>query len=299
MDRIDRPVLDRQKIDPDFDIKTTQGKIALELNGYSRRIGDRTLFDNVTLHLAYGDRVGFIGANGTGKSTLFRDIVSTAAWDNHTLRIGPRTKIGYYAQEHDTLDFDKTLLEEIRLAGDLSRDAAFSVLSRYLFGWTDMDKRIGDLSGGEKSRVQLAKLTVQDVNFLLMDEPTNHLDVQSRERVEEALEVFEGTIFVISHDRYFLDRIVDRIVEIDPPKLAEFAGDFSAYWENRNALNRDPHDDGSPDIEKEIDTLEHEKQRLEESLAEAYRKATYKKGDRISREIKRIDRRVEGLYKQL
>jgi ATP-binding cassette subfamily F protein 3 len=160
VDRIDRPVLDRQKIDPNFDIKTAQGRIALELNDYSRRIGDRTLFEAVTLHLAYGDRVGFIGANGTGKSTLFRDIVDTASWDNRALRIGPRTKIGYYAQEHDTLDFDKTVLDEIRLAGNMSRDAAYSVLSRYLFGWTDIDKRIGDLSGGEKSRVQLARLAV-------------------------------------------------------------------------------------------------------------------------------------------
>ena len=299
VERIDQPTLDRQKIEPDFEIKTTQGKIALELNAYSRRMGDRTLFDNVTLHLAYGDRVGFIGGNGTGKSTLFRDIVSTASWDNRTLRIGPRTKIGYYAQEHDTLDFNKTVLDEIRLAGNLSRDVAFCVLSRYLFSWTDVDKRIGDLSGGEKSRVQLAKLTVQDVNFLLMDEPTNHLDVQSRERVEEALEAFEGTIFVISHDRYFLDRIVDRIVEIDTPSLVEFAGNFTTYWEARRSLSRKQSDEATPDIEKEIDLLEREKQKLEESLADAYRKAAYKKGDRVSREIKRVDGRIEDLYNQL
>jgi ATP-binding cassette subfamily F protein 3 len=195
-------------------------------------------------------------------------------------------------------------LNEIRLAGNLSRDAAFAVLSRYVFSWTDVEKRIGDLSGGEKSRVQLAKLAVQDVNFLLMDEPTNHLDVQSRERVEEALEAFVGTLFVISHDRYFLDRIVDRIVEIETPDLAEFSGNFSLYWEDRRTRSQPdvagkPDQENALDLEKEIDTLEREKQKLEDSLAEAYRQSAYKKGDRISRDIKRVDSRIEALYGQL
>ena len=195
-------------------------------------------------------------------------------------------------------------MNEIRFAGDLSRDAACAVLSRYVFSWTDAEKRIGDLSGGEKSRVQLAKLAVQDVNFLLMDEPTNHLDVQSRERVEEALEAFEGTLFVISHDRYFLDRIVDRIVEIETPDLTEFSGNFSLYWENRREKSHSAQggttaQEAAPDLEKEIDTLEREKQKLEESLAEAYRQSAYKKGDRISRDIKRVDSRIEALYGQL
>jgi ATP-binding cassette, subfamily F, member 3 len=299
MEKIDQPVLDGDRINPDFDVQTEQGRIALELNDYSRQIGDRTLFEAVTLHLAYGDRVGFIGANGTGKSTLFRDIVDTADWGNRTLRIGPRTNIGYYAQEHDTLDFSKTVLEEIRLTGGLSRDEAQVVLGRYLFGRREVDKVIGTLSGGEKSRVQLAKLAVQDVNFLLMDEPTNHLDIPSRERIEEGLESFAGTLFVISHDRYFLDRIVDRIVEIDTPGITEFAGNFSAYWEDRRTIGHETNDSVSPDIEHEIDKLEREKQKLEATLAEAYRNAAYKKGDRISREIKRVDRRIEGLYGQL
>jgi ATP-binding cassette subfamily F protein 3 len=219
MDRIDRPGLDRGKIDPSFDFADRTGKIALELKKYSKRFGDKVLFEDVDLSLTFGDRVGLLGANGTGKSTLFKEIMADGAWDNSVIRVGPRTKIGYYSQEHETLEFSRTILEEIPWESGLTKDQGFTALSRFLFDWEDLDKRIGTLSGGEKSRVQLAKLMVADVNFLLMDEPTNHLDIPSREQVEEALDDFEGTMLVISHDRYFLDRIVSRVVEISNPDL--------------------------------------------------------------------------------
>ncbi len=307
MDKIDRPTLDGGKIDPRFTIDQRQGRIALEIRnctvGYP---GQAPLLDRVGLDLAYGDRVALIGANGTGKSTLFKRIVTEAAWENTTLRIGPRTRVGYYAQEHETLNFDRSVLEEIQLAGNFSRDSAFTVLSRFLFEWRDMDRKISELSGGEKSRVQLAKLSVMNVNLLLLDEPTNHLDVHARERVEEALEAFERTLFVISHDRYFLDRIVDRIVEIQPPHFVEFAGNFSAYWE-RHRTDRPGQDrqlpsdvDGRTDeVERQVDALEAERLILESQLVEAFRKANYRRGEQLSRKVRLIEERIDSLVAQI
>ena len=316
MDKIDRPDLDRRRIDPRFGFNSRSGKIALELNRYAKTFGDRTLFRDVVLHLSFGDRVGLLGANGSGKTTLFKDILEHGAWENPVLRIGPRTKIGYYAQEHETLHLQHTILEEVCRSGGLTRDQGFSALSKFLFGWEDMDKKIRTLSGGEKSRVQLAKLMVSDANFLLLDEPTNHLDIQSREQVEEALEAFEGTILVISHDRYFLDRIVDRIVEVQNPNLAEYPGNFTAFWEKRRAERRDgpqerrkrvvtrkgkrapaPSVPTDPDrIEEQIDGLETQKLRVEQALAEAYRRADYKRGEKLTRDLRRLEDRIERLY---
>lgn len=318
MDKIDRPDLDRKHIDLRFGFEERNGRIALELRGYSRAFGDRVLFQDVGLHLSFGDRVGLLGANGTGKTTLFKDIVEQAGWDHPILRVGPRTRIGYYAQEHETLNFDRSILEEMRWNG-LSAEAAFKVLSRFLFRWEDMDKRIGSLSGGEKSRVQLARLMVSDADLLLLDEPTNHLDIHSREQVEETLEEFEGTLLVISHDRYFLDRIVDRIVEIRNPHLMEYPGNFSYFWERKQAermagtqtrkkqpvaRRRERAAERlaaaeSEQIEKKIEGLEAEKLKLEQALAAAYRDRDFKRGEKVSQRLRRLEGQIEQLYKVL
>ncbi|MSS70255.1 MAG: ABC transporter ATP-binding protein [Candidatus Latescibacteria bacterium] len=315
MDKIDRPDLDRRGIDPAFGFEAQSGRIALELRGYSRAFGDRVLFQGVDLRLSFGDRVGLLGGNGTGKTTLFKDIIEQAAWDHPVLRIGPRTRIGYYAQEHETLPFDRSILEALRWDTGLSEGAAFKVLSRFLFRWEDMGKRISSLSGGEKSRVQLARLMVSDANLLLLDEPTNHLDIHSREQVEEALEEFEGTLLVISHDRYFLDRIVDHIVEIRNPHLMEYPGNFSYFWEKRRAEQRSQAQtrkkqpvarrqerspaEKSEQVEKKIEELEAEKLKLEQALAAAYRDRDFKRGEKVSQGLRRLEDQIEQLYEIL
>jgi ATP-binding cassette subfamily F protein 3 len=306
MEKIERPDLDRRRIDPTFGFEAQSGRIALELRGYARAFGDRVLFQDVDLRLSFGDRVGLLGANGTGKTTLFKDILAEAAWDHPVLRVGPRVRVGHYAQEHETLNFDRTILEEMRYETGLSAERAFSVLSRFLFGHEDMDKRIGSLSGGEKSRVQLAKLMVSDANFLLLDEPTNHLDIHSREQVEEALEEFEGTILVIS---------LDRIVEIRNPHLMEYPGNFSYFWEKKRAERRAgaqtskkqpvarrperPPAAKSEQVEKKIEELEAEKLKLEQALAAAYRERDFKRGEKVSQRLKRVEDQIEQLYETL
>ena len=305
MDKIDKPVMDRRRIDPAFASGSKSGKIALQLRRYHRQVGDRTLFEGVEFLLQSGDRAGFIGANGTGKSTLFKDVVAQAAWDHPVLRIGPRIKLGYYAQEHETLDENRTIIEEVCLAGNLTREQGFGVLARFLFGWNEIDKKVKSLSGGEKSRVQLAKLMISGANFLLLDEPTNHLDIPSREQVETALETFEGTLLIISHDRYFLDKISDRIVEVANLGLVDHPGNFSDFWtqkqmEKQNNLQvREEVSDQMGEIESKIEELESEKLRLERAMETAFAKRDFKRGDQCSKQLRQLERQIVELYEEL
>lgn len=295
MEKIDRPVLDRRRIDPSFVPGQGSGKIALELRGYHREVGGRTLFEQVDFLLQSGQRAGLLGANGTGKSTLFKDVVAHAAWDHPVIRIGPRIRLGYYAQEHETLNPAHTILEEVCRVGNLNRDQGFAALSKFLFGWGDLDKQVGDLSGGEKSRVQLAKLMVSGANLLLLDEPTNHLDIASREEVEAALDAFEGTLLVISHDRYFLDKIAERIVEVEDMDLVVHAGNFSDFWAQRQAIGEGP----EGEVVERIEVLEAEKMRLEQALGAAFDARNFKRGERCSRKLRQVEQQIEALYEAL
>ncbi len=226
---------------------------------------------------------------------LFKDIVAEAAWEHPTMRIGPRIQLGYYAQEHETLNDNRTILEEICLSGELNRDRGFGVLSRFLFGWRDLDKKVGNLSGGEKSRIQLACLMVSGANLLLLDEPTNHLDIASREQVEDALEDFDGTLIVISHDRYFLDKIAERVIEVRDLNLESHAGNFSDFWAKWRS-GKTPDGEINAEVEKQIEALEDEKLRMERGMASAFEKRDFKRGDRLGRRLRLVEQQIEDLY---
>jgi ATP-binding cassette subfamily F protein 3 len=145
------------------------------------------------------------------------------------IKIGPSVKIGHYAQEHETLDFNQTVINSVRLAGNMSEGRAVSLLTRYLFTYQQATQRIRSLSGGERSRLQLALLVLSGANFLLLDEPTNNLDIASAEVLENALNDFNGTVLVISHDRYFLDQTVSRIFALEDGTITEYIGGYSDY----------------------------------------------------------------------
>jgi ATP-binding cassette subfamily F protein 3 len=239
MDRVEKPVLERRRM-------------GLELNGWrgSQKVLEIVDLDKVfpassevddeqivlaglNLLLWHGERVGLLGPNGAGKSVLFRCILG---WDELTgglIKIGPSVRIGYYAQEHETLDPAMTLIDQLRQVRPMYEEQAVQHLGRFLYPYEMVRNRVGDLSGGEQSRLQLAMLMLSDANFLLLDEPTNNLDLPSSEVLENALDEFEGTVLVISHDRYFLDRVVDRIVELEDGALTEYPGDYSYYAEQK------------------------------------------------------------------
>ncbi len=173
--------------------------------------------------------MGLVGPNGAGKSVLFRLILGKDAPTSGQIKIGPSVIVGYYAQQHETLDYDRTLIDTIRRTGEMNESTAVSILGRFMFNYQQARGPVANLSGGERSRMQMALLMLSGANFLLLDEPTNNLDIPSAEVLEDALVEFEGTVLVISHDRYFLDRVVERIVELDDGSLAEFLGNYSDY----------------------------------------------------------------------
>ncbi len=184
-----------------------------------------------------GERVGLVGPNGAGKSLLVRLILGQEKSTAGSIQIGPSVEIGYYAQEHETLDPKQTLIDIVRRAAPLSEQAAVSFLGRFLFTYDQARGVVANLSGGERSRMQMALLMLSGPNFLLLDEPTNNLDIPSAEVLENALEEFEGTVLVSSHDRYFLDRVVTAILELEAGRLTRYEGDYSDYVATKSAKN--------------------------------------------------------------
>jgi ATP-binding cassette subfamily F protein 3 len=228
MDKVEKPVLERRKMD--FQINGWRGSNkVLELAGVSKSFGDKRIFADLNEIIWHGERVGLIGANGAGKSVLMRMILGQEQPGAGEIKIGPSVVIGHYAQEHETLDFNQTAQDAVRYAGEMSESKATAFLLRYLFTYKQVSQKIGELSGGERSRLQLALLVLSGANFLLLDEPTNNLDIASAEVLELALEDFVGTVLVISHDRYFLDRTVERLLVIEDGRLVEYQGGYSDY----------------------------------------------------------------------
>jgi ATP-binding cassette subfamily F protein 3 len=181
-----------------------------------------------------GERVGLIGPNGSGKSTMIKLLVGMEPASGGQSKLGHGVNLGYYDQFQSSLKPEHTAMEEIwsLLPGE-GQQSVRGMGGRFLFSGTDIEKKVSSLSGGEKARLMLCKLMIQGPNFLVMDEPTNHLDIQSREVIEEALDEFEGTLLVVSHDRYFLDREVEQIWEIDGGKIQRFEGNYSEYLEQK------------------------------------------------------------------
>jgi len=233
MEKIEKPVTDRRRIDLGQLNGWRGSNKVLELDGVSKSFGERCIFKKLDETIWHGERVGLIGPNGSGKSVFLRMLLRQEEPDHGEIKIGPSVSIGYYAQEHETLDFDQTLIDAVRYAGGMSESNAVAYLLRYLFTYQQITQKIGDLSGGERSRLQLALLVLSSANFLLLDEPTNNLDIASAEVLEAALEDFVGTVLVISHDRYFLDRTVERLLAIENGELVEYLGGYSDYLEKQ------------------------------------------------------------------
>ena len=213
-----------------LDAEGNRADIAIDIRDYSKRVpGGRTLFDSANLTVTGGERVGLVGANGSGKTTLIRDIVENGSWDSDHLRVNPSARIGYLAQHPAGYERSETVLDQFHRWTSLPLPRARAMLDRYLFSARDVEKPLRALSGGERNRLELARLVAGRADLLLLDEPTNHLDIPSREAIEDALLAFEGTVLLVSHDRYLLDSVCTRIVAIEGGQLVDYPGGFSEY----------------------------------------------------------------------
>jgi ATP-binding cassette subfamily F protein 3 len=235
MEKFDKPTLERRRMGLALDGWRGSQKV-LEIVDLEKAFddganGDDPVLWGIDLQVWHGERVGLLGPNGAGKSVLLRCILGLEPPTGGVIKLGPSVKTGYYAQEHETLDPARTLIQEIRQVKPMYEQDAVAFLGQFLFTYRMARGQVGDLSGGERSRLQLAKLMLSGANFLLLDEPTNNLDLPSCEVLEQVLDDFEGTVLVISHDRYFLDRTVDRILELDQGTIKEYLGDYTFYRE--------------------------------------------------------------------
>ena len=225
----------QQKINLSLNTSQRAGDRVLQVRELSKSFGPRKLWEDVTVEISRGDRIGIIGHNGTGKTTLLKVLMSLEPCDAGVVKWGANLSIGYYDQRLDMLKPHHTLMQAVQDGRSITDKAAREILALMLFGNDDLEKQIELLSGGEKARVRIAQLLVDKPNVLVLDEPTNHLDIASREALESALGGFEGTIVCVSHDRYFLDQVVERLWVIEPPNLIDYDGSYSAWTEKVKA----------------------------------------------------------------
>jgi ATP-binding cassette subfamily F protein 3 len=244
LDRMERIETDAaaRRIHFQFPQPPRTGRLVGGLSGVHKAYGDNVVYAGVDFQVERGERVALVGVNGAGKSTLLKMMAGALAFDSGERMLGANVEVQYYAQHQlDALDPTRTVLEELEMAApEASITRLRTILGSFLFSGDTVDKKVSVLSGGEKARLALAKMLARPAALLCMDEPTNHLDLASKEILEEALAGFTGTIVFISHDRYFINRIATRVVEVDHGRLTTYLGSYDDYLTHKSATPEQP-----------------------------------------------------------
>lgn len=239
IERMEKPTDENTDIHIALEPNVLSGNDVLRVEDLAKAYPSAALFSDISFEIKRGERVALIGNNGTGKTTILKIVNGLVEADEGSVTLGSNVHIGYYDQEHQLLHMEKTIFEEISDDyPELNNTRIRNVLAAFLFTEDDVFKRIGDLSGGERGRVSLAKLMLSDANFLILDEPTNHLDITSKEILENALNQYAGTVFFVSHDRYFINQTATRILELTGETIVNYIGNYDYYLEKHEELTR-------------------------------------------------------------
>lgn len=238
MDRISKPSFEKQNMKLSFKAAEQSGNETVKAAGLSKSFGEKAIFNEADLLIQYGERVALIGSNGSGKTTFLRMLLKEEDIDNGTVELGASVKLAYLPQNIIFDNEELTVLEYFREDVSILEGKAREYLSKFMFFGSTVFKKVRHLSGGERIRLKLSKLLYGDINLLILDEPTNHLDIDSIETLEEALEDFKGTIFFISHDRYFINKISERVIAIEDYGFKTYLGNYDYYKGKRAELEQ-------------------------------------------------------------
>lgn len=292
IDVLDKPEAYRKKARIEFNPSVTSGNDVLQLRDISMGYGERILFKDLNLDIYRGEKVALIGANGIGKSTLFKIIMNEIAPLSGNIKFGTNVNVSYFHQEQKTLTLDNTIIDEIWEDNKhLTQTDLRSMLGAFLFEGEEVFKKISTLSGGERARVAILKLILSNANLLLLDEPTNHLDIDSKEVLEEALSGYTGTIFTISHDRYFLNTVVDKVLVLDENGITEYLGNYDYYIEKKKQVQEM---NNVEVIEEKTKTQLKEEKKKEREQREAEKKNRVKRQN-IEKEIEETEAKIEEM----
>ena len=289
---LDKPESYRKKAKIEFNPTITSGNDVLKLRNVSMGYGERILFKDLNLDIYRGEKVALIGANGIGKSTLFKIIMKELTPYSGEIKFGTNVNVSYFHQEQKTLDLNNTIIDEIwNNNPNLTQTSIRNMLGSFLFQGEEVFKQISTLSGGERARIAILKLILSNANLLLLDEPTNHLDIDSKEVLEQALSGYTGTIFTISHDRYFLNTVVDKVLVLDENGITEYLGNYDYYIEKKKQiqdLNQ------IEEIEEKTKTQLKDEKRKEREQRELEKKNRVKRQN-IEKEIEETELKIEEL----
>ena len=329
MERLDAPDEEKSASKIKFEASVKSGYDVLHVEKLAKSYGEKKLFSNLSFDLKRGEKIALIGENGRGKTTLFKIIMDKLKPDSGVKVLGANVNVGYYDQEQSNLHLDKTIIDEVwDDFPEMTTTQLRNVLGSFLFKGDDVFKEINKLSGGEKCRINLLKLMLSKSNLLLLDEPTNHLDIPSREALEEAILSYDGTLIVISHDRYFLNKVINRILELQEDGVHEYLGNYNYYTEKKENPHRfeayEEHANGKTktqineekkkkkalekeakakqkeikSLEDEISTKEEALAKLQEDLCKEEIYSNPSESERVNKEIKNIQEVIEGLYEK-
>ena len=299
VERLDRPAQENADMKIRFHPAVTSGNDVLEVTRLAKSFGNNRLFSDISFEIKRGEHVALIGDNGTGKTTLLKIINEMIPFDAGEISFGTNVHVAYYDQEHQVLNDAKTLFEEISDEHPgMNNTQIRSMLAAFLFTEDDVFKRVGDLSGGEKGRLSLAKLMLSEANVLILDEPTNHLDIISKEILEEALNQYDGTVLFVSHDRYFINKAASRILDLTDQTVVNYIGNYDYYLEKREVQMAKirPEKNDRNGLQKNDSAKEEWKQKKEEQAKERKKAAQLK---RTEEEIAEKEAEIKVLNEEL